>query len=364
MSSLDELFTEEPLPPSRHAKTWGRRTVVVALLAGIVALFAGIFLAFSGTEESNDYVGSGSGSVTVTVSRGDSLTAIGNTLVEAGVIKSTEAFLAEAALNEASSSIGPGRYTLREEMSSKDALNLMLDPISRSESRLVLPEGLRLDQTLEVSAQTSGIPLRDFEDAIDNSEALDLPDWAESRPQGFLFPATYDLAGDETAQLLLNTFIKRFNESSANIGLEQRATEIGYSPYEVLIVASLLQAELLPEDFAKGAAVVYNRLEADMPLQFDSTVSYALGIQELELSAEQLESESPYNTYINKGLPPTPINSPGDAAIEAALAPAKGAWLYFVAVNPDTRETKFAKNYERFLKLKRQYQEYLEANRD
>lgn len=364
MSSLDELFTEDSLPPSKHERTWGRRTVVVALLAGIAALLAGVFLASSGSEESNDYVGSGVGSITVTVSRGDSLTVIGNSLVEAGVVKSTEAFLAEASLNAASSSIGPGRYTLRQEMSAKDALNLMLDPVSRSDSRLVLPEGLRLDQTLETSSQTSGIPLRDFEDAIDNSEDLDLPEWAESRPQGFLFPATYDLAGDETATSLLNTLIKRFNVSSSNIGLEQRAAEIGFSPYEVLIVASLLQAELLPEDFAKGAAVIYNRLEADMPLQFDSTVSYALGIQELELSAEQLQSESPYNTYVNKGLPPTPINSPGEAAIEAALAPAKGAWLYFVAVNPDARETKFAKDYDRFLELKRQYQAYLDANRD
>lgn len=364
MSSLDELFTEDALPPSRHERTWGRRSAVIALFAGIAALIAGIVFALGGSDESNDYTGSGTGSVTVTVSRGDSLTAIGNTLVSSGVIKSTDAFLTESALNESSNSIGPGRYTLRLEMSAKEALNLMLDPQSRSDSRLVLPEGLRLDQTLQVSADASGIALSDFEEAIDNSEQLQLPEWAESRPQGFLFPATYDLAGDETAESLINTFIKRFNESSTNVGLEQRAAEIGYSPYEVLIIASLLQAELLPEDFAKGAAVVYNRLEADMPLQFDSTVSYALGIQELELSAEQLDSESPYNTYLNKGLPPTPINSPGEAAIEAALSPAKGAWLYFVAVNPDTRETKFAKNYERFLKLKREYQAYLDANRE
>lgn len=364
MSSLDELFTEGALPPSRHQRTWGRRGAVIALLAGVAALFAGIIFALGGSEESNDYTGPGTGSVTVTVSRGDSLTSIGDALVASGVIKSTDAFLTESALNESSNSIGPGRYTLQLEMSAKDALNLMLDPQSRSDSRLVLPEGLRLDQTLQVSAEASGIALSDFEEVIDNSEQLQLPDWAESRPQGFLFPATYDLAGDETAESLINTFIKRFNESSTNIGLEQRAAQIGFSPYEVLVIASLLQAELLPEDFAKGAAVIYNRLELDIPLQFDSTVSYALGIQELELSAEQLDSESPYNTYLNKGLPPTPINSPGEAAIEAALSPAKGNWLYFVAVNPDTRETKFAKNYDRFLKLKREYQAYLDANRE
>jgi UPF0755 protein len=146
------------------------------------------------------------------------------------------------------------------------------------------------------------------------------------------------------------------------LDLVARAEEIGRTPYEVLIVASLVQAEVLPEDMRKAAAVVYNRLDDDMPLQFDSTVSYALGITELQLSADQLETESEYNTYQNTGLPPTPINSPGEAALEAALDPAKGKWLYFVTVNPDTRETKFARDYDRFLKLKSQLQEYLAEN--
>ncbi|NDA49557.1 MAG: endolytic transglycosylase MltG [Actinobacteria bacterium] len=156
--------------------------------------------------------------------------------------------------------------------------------------------------------------------------------------------------------------VERFDESAQSLDLVARAEEIGRTPYEVLIVASLVQAEVLPEDMRKAAAVVYNRLDDGMPLQFDSTVSYALGITELQLSAEQLETESEYNTYQNTGLPPTPINSPGEAALEAALDPAKAKWLYFVTVNPDTRETKFARDYDRFLKLKSQLQEYLAEN--
>jgi UPF0755 protein len=106
---------------------------------------------------------------------------------------------------------------------------------------------------------------------------------------------------------------------------------------------------------------VYNRLEAKMPLQFDSTVSYALGLDELQLSADQLDTDSPYNTYKVTGLPPTPINSPGESALEAALSPAKGKWLYFVTVNPDTGETKFARSYEKFLRLKAEYRAFLDA---
>ena len=128
-----------------------------------------------------------------------------------------------------------------------------------------------------------------------------------------------------------------------------------------MIVASLLQAEAAPADFGKVARVIYNRLEADMPLQFDSTVSYALGVTKLQLSEEQLKTPSPYNTYLRRGLPPRPINSPGEAAIEAALSPPKGKWLYFVLIDPASRETKFAKTYDEFLKLKKQYQQNLSS---
>jgi UPF0755 protein len=362
VTTLNELFTEDPLPPSRHSKTWGRRTVVIALVVGVAALLAGVIAAFTGGSESNDYEGEGAGSVAIVVARGDSLTTIGNTLAAANVIKSAQAFVDAAEVNEMSTSIGPGRYTLREQMSGSSALALMLDPISRTDSRLILREGLRLDQTLDLAATATDLPLSEFQEVVENTDQLPLPDWADSRPQGFMFPATYELAGDETAESVIEMLVNRFNQSAINVRLESRATAVGKSPYEVLIIASLLEAELIPEDFAKGAAVVYNRLEAGMPLQFDSTVSYALGIQELQLDAEQLKTESPYNTYQVKGLPPTPINSPGEAAIEAALSPAKGNWLYFVAVNPDTRETKFAKTYDRFLELKQIYREFLESN--
>lgn len=362
MTTLNDLFTEGPLPPSRHSRTWGRRTTVAALAVGALVVLAGMIFAFTGTSESIDYSGEGSGEVTVVVGRGDSLTTIGKILVDAGVVKSTEAFVDASALNAQSGSIGPGQYTMREQMSSASALSLLLDPASRTDSRLVLREGLRLDQTLDAAAKATGLPKRDFERVIANADQLPLPDWAAAKPEGFMFPATYDLVGDETAQNIIDTLIERFNQSAASIRLEERASIVGKTPYEVMIIASLLEAELVPEDFAKGAAVVYNRLELDMPLQFDSTVSYALGIQELQLSAEQLKVQSPFNTYEVKGLPPNPINSPGEAAIEAAMTPAKGKWLYFVAVNPDTLETKFAKTYDRFLELKQVYREYMESN--
>jgi UPF0755 protein len=246
-------------------------------------------------------------------------------------------------------------------MRAADALALMLSPRSREENRLVLPEGLRMAQTFEIAAEATGLPVEDFEKVAKSADDVGLPGWAEDRLEGFLFPATYDLVGDEDARQVVRTLVGRFDQAAAATDLTARAREMGRDPYEILIIASLIEAEVSPGDFAKAAAVVYNRLEAGMPLQFDSTVSYALGITELLLSKEQLATDSPYNTYEVTGLPPTPINSPGEAAIEAALAPATAKWLYFVTVDPVTRETKFARSYERFLKLKREFQENVGA---
>jgi UPF0755 protein len=149
--------------------------------------------------------------------------------------------------------------------------------------------------------------------------------------------------------------IKRFNKQADNISLESAAAARGLTPLEVVTMASILEVETPPAVYDKGARVLYNRLDRGMRLQLDSTVNYALGTQDLQLSADQLNTESPYNTYKQKGLPPGPIGSPGNAALQAALNPAKGKWLYFLTTDPATQTTEFADNYQEFLALKRKY---------
>ncbi|CAB4919410.1 MAG: endolytic transglycosylase MltG [Actinobacteria bacterium] len=359
MSQLDTFLSSEPLPPSRHRRSMLRRVVAVVLVLVVVGLAFAVYRWLSASLEVDDYSGSGTGEVVVTVSRGDSLTQIARTLASADVVKSADAFVTAASADERSASLGPGRYSLRAKMSGREALLLMLDPISRAQSRIVLPEGLRIGETIDVIAAATEISKKSLVAALEKPAPLGLPDWADSNAEGFLFPATYEVAGDEDAEAILAALVSRFNQASSDIGLEERAVELGITPYQALIVASLVQAEGVPNDFAKVARVIYNRIDAGMPLQFDSTVSYALGIDEISLNADQLATDSPYNTYENTGLPPTPINSPGEAAIEAALSPARGKWLYFVAVNPDTKETKFTKSYDKFLEYKRQFQQYL-----
>ena len=321
-------------------------------------VFAGYNL-LKGEETPTDFAGIGTGEVLVVVSTGDTLGVLGRKLEDAGVVLSRDAFVNAATVDERASSIGPGRYTLRQQMSAAAAIDLMLDPESRASSRLVLPEGLRLEQTVDAASEASDLPKSDFQKVLRQPADLGLPAWAEDRPEGFMFPATYDLTGEESAKEILKSLVERFNVAADEVGLVERANEVGLKPYQVLIVASLLQAEVAPGDFAKAARVIYNRLDADMPLQLDSTASYALGVTEYQLSDEQLNTNSPYNTYVRRGLPPRPINSPGEAALEAALSPAKGKWLYFVAVDPRTQETVFAKTHEQFLELKAKFRENL-----
>lgn len=359
MSQVQQFLTDGPLPPSRNKRgpwRWVAAAGGVILVLGIIGLSS---LVFRSTSTPDDFAGPGSGQVIIVVERGDSLTAIGRKLREAGVVATADAFVRAASVNEDSSSIGPGKYTMLRQMSGEQALGLMLDPASRANSRLVLPEGLRMNQTVELAADATGLPKTRFDAALDHTADLGLPAWSSGKPEGFLFPATYDLIGDETAQEVLAKLVQRFDQASSDVNLVGRAAELGLDPYDVLIVASLVQAEGHPDDFAKVARVIYNRLEQDMPLQLDSTIAYALGITDITLSQDQLQSDTPYNTYVNKGLPPTPINSPGEAALEAALTPEKGKWLYFVTVNPDTGETKFTKSYEKFLQYKQEFADYL-----
>ncbi len=363
MSQLEQFMTSGDLPPSRHSSSGLRVVLGIVVVLVVGALVALGFVVLRGSQGVDDYAGDGTGSVTVVITSGSTLTQMGQLLAKADVVKSSAAFVAAASGNPKSTSIGPGKYTLRAQMSGASAVELMLDPASHAGSRLVLPEGLRLTQTVQAASEASGLAAKEFTAVLKDPKDLGLPAWAKNRPEGFLFPATYSLTGDETATSLLTSLVSRFKQASTSLNLEAGAADIGRTPYQVLKVASLVQAEGTPADFGKVARVIYNRLDKDMPLQLDSTVSYALGKTDIQLNEEELKTDSPYNTYINTGLPPTPINSPGEEAIMAALNPEQGDWLYFVTVDPITGETKFTSSYQKFLKLKAQFQANLEAQK-
>jgi len=313
------------------------------LSLGLVA--GGGFVAFnalaplvSSLTASNDYAGNGSGTVSVTVHEGDTGRSIGATLEQAGVVKTAKAFSDAAAADPRGGSIQPGDYTLHSKMSARSALAMLLDTANRTIPRVTIREGLWTSEVIKALSAATGQPLADYQLALKDPTGLGLPAGARGDAEGYLFPATYEFDKSTTAAQQLHTMVGKSLEELGKIGV----TSVNIQ--RVLTVASIIEAEAgRAADRPKVARVIENRLSRPMPLQLDTTVAFISGRRgKVTTTDAERASRSPYNTYLFPGLPPGPIDSPGRSAMEAALHPAPGPWLYFVAVNPETGETRFA----------------------
>ena len=205
---------------------------------------------------------------------------------------------------------------------------------------LVVPQGWRASQVYDAIDKTLDLPAGTTKKSLAKAD-LKLPNEAQGNPEGYLFPATYPLREKATPQELLSRMVdtanKKFNGAPIAAGAQRNAMNV----YQAVTVASIVQAEATGKaDMGKVARVIFNRLERGMPLQMDSTVDYALGRSAPSATAADSEVDSPYNSYRRMGLPPTPIDNPGEDAVRAAISPTPGDWLYFVTVKPgDTRFT-------------------------
>lgn len=278
-----------------------------------------------------DFTGTGSGDALVVVQPGDTATDIAATMVKQGVVKSEKAFSKAAKGDSRALGIQPGTYKLHKQMSGAAALALILDPTARLLSRVTIPEGLTVKDTLTLISQKSKISAASLQAAAKDTKSLDLPAYAKGRLEGFLFPETYDLEPDTTAASLLKNMVDQYKAKVTDAGLVAKAAAVHLTPYELLTVASLVEKETQRADErGKVARVVYNRLAQDYFLGVDAAVLYGLGRSKGGLSAADLAKDTPYNNRLHKGLPPTPIANPGLASMEAAAAPASGPWLFYV----------------------------------
>ncbi len=337
--------------------------VVVAVLAGF-AYVKGVDFIKNQLSGPADYSGSGvEPAVKIEVKEGDTATDIGTTLHDKDVVKSVGAFTDAASADERSLTIQVGTYLLKSKMSAKSALEVLVNPASIVKTPTVtIPEGLRAEEILAAIAKQSSLTPKALKAAYDDTAALGLPDYAKGDPEGYLFPSTYDVKNTTAADLLHEMVAKFVSEADA-LGLEQKAAALGQSPTDIVTIASLVQAESPPDDMSKVASVVYNRLDAGMPLQFDSTLHYAVDSRGEVLAGSDLRDlDSPYNTYKLTGLTPTPIDSPGEAALKAALDPAQTDYLYFVTVNLRTGETKFASSLDEHNRNVAEYRTYCETS--
>ena len=346
---------------------WGRRLLIVVVVLGL--LFGG-YTAFGKVQNylngPEDYTGQGSGSVTVEIPEGANGQQIANILKENGVVKSAEAFYQLSLTDARFQAIQAGFYQLRLKMSSDWAMRELADRGNRVEGKVTIPEGARVDQVVEIISANSEIPAKDLEAALKDPSELDLPAVAQGNPEGYLFPATYTVEPGETAVGLLKQMVAKTVSVAKDLDIGTRAKALRYSGEEILTVASILEYEAKADkDYAKVARVLYNRLDQGMPLQLDSTVSYVSGRKgDVFTTEEERNAESAYNTYKNPGLPPGPIGSPGEKTIEAALNPADGSWLFFVAVNLETGETVFSDTFGEHNKAVAQLQAYCKTAPD
>ncbi|MFI1992738.1 endolytic transglycosylase MltG [Actinoplanes sp. NPDC020271] len=347
----------------RHAKKKGGKgrtflafTLVLLLLGALGGVGYIGFDKVRGYFAVEDFAGPGNGEVAIEVKSGNTATDIANTLYKAGVVKSAAAFVDAAKDNPKSKDIQVGSYLLKKEMKAADALTMLLDLKNKNVNKVTIPEGIISLQIFDRLSKATGIPVDDFKTAAKNPQKLGVPAlWFKRKDgkkvntsdiEGFLYPATYEIPKNATAESVLKLIIKNFNAEMEQLDFVNQVAklDVKISPYEALVAASIAQVEaLLPEDMGPVARVLYNRAyTGNFPcscLQLDSTVNYWLRISgkdakasENLLASELHDPKNPYR-YDVKGMAVGPISSPGEVALKGAIEAPKSDYYFFVTVD-------------------------------
>jgi UPF0755 protein len=339
-----------PRRPRRRRLLW--IAPLAALLVILIPLAIGgayVYHFYQSEYHPADYSGPGTGYLVVQVPSGSSPTSLGPALARLGVVASARAFVLAAEHSSNPNGLLPGFYGMHLHMKASLAYALLLDQKNLVQVTVTIPEGWRLSQIVAYLGAKSGIPASAYQAILKNPAQLHLPAYADGKAEGYLFPATYQVVPHETALGVLTGMVQRFEQEAAQANLPTAAKRVHLTDGQVIIMASLVEAEGgRVSDYPKIARVIYNRLAQHIPLQLDSTVLYGLNKYGIIATNAELNSPSPYNTYKHPGLPPGPIDSPGAAAIQAVLNPASGNWIYFVTVNPKTGETLFTASQAQF----------------
>jgi UPF0755 protein len=296
----------------------------------------------------------------VRIATGDTGLTVARKLAKAHVVASSETFYELLLEDEtAAAALQPGTYTLRTRLTPEAALSALGDPANRVQLKLVVPEGFTAAQVYARAAKLTGLPVSAFTQAAKTPTKLGVPKTAPN-VEGWLFPATYTFEPDASATDILDAMVQRTHQALDEAGLGDASSS---RQQEVLTLASIVQKESgSTADDAKVARVFTNRLAKKMPLQSDATVSYGAAGSTVIPTKGEYASKNPYNTYLRQGLPAGPISNPGDAAIEAALHPAQGPWLYFVTVDLQSGRTVFSTTLKQHEAAVAEFRAWLKAH--
>ncbi len=361
-----EIYPRKKRRKRRSARAWITRIVVVV---GFVAFMFGVYSVYN---RGHDWLQARAAETTsstlpanvkVIISPGMTATQIGQLLEDKGVVSSASAFVDLVDSRGSEDKLQPGTYTL----STKTQLISVVDKLEKGQSSTTTPKTFTVTITEGLAASQIGAQLVKAGEVKDAATYLDLSkepkkfvipkiggsEQAVTTLEGLLFPDTYNLMTGDGPTELIGAQLAAFAKKTATLPWEN-ADAFSLTPYQVVIVASMLEKEAVTDaDRANVAAVIYNRLKKKMTLGLDVTVRYALNKWTEPLTAADLKVDSPYNTREVKGLPPAPISNPGVSSLKAALQPAQADYLYFIA--DKNGKISFTASYNEFLKLKKQF---------
>ena len=352
MTTTFEDFDSSPdADPRRGRDERSRRRVFIIVLVLVVVPLAFIAVAATWFWWQLDPPGAAGETVEVRIDDGWSVSRIGDELNDRGIIGSAMVFNVYARLS-GSTDFQAGTYDLQRDMGVRAAVSTLEDGPRLDYLELAVPPGLWAD---EIASRVAELPGRDgdtFLESTKNGSARskyqpETPSADARNPlEGLLWPDTYRVAESEDEIDVLASMVEQFDTHADALNLSSATTE-GLTPYQIITVASLIEAEAkVDADRPLIASVIYNRLRGGMPLQIDATVLYAVGDPEKQTITEaDLALESPYNTYKVNGLPPTPIASVTEASLQAAISPAATNYLYYVVGNADGSHA-FAETFE------------------
>jgi UPF0755 protein len=342
----------------------GRRNLLISIVTVLGLLVGGgIVVAVSYDSIKNylsrfvieDYNQEAGPETTITIIEGDDGAAVARKMLEADIVKSFDAVYRE--MLNADFTIYPGTYKFPTKLSGAQALRILIEGKNRVVNQVTIPEGMRVQQIIPLVSQALGIAEAELYEALPSQ--LDRVDERAPSLEGYLFPATYTFDPNVSAETVIATMVDRMEAELQSYGLELKQS------HDLLSLAALIQAEgKHDEDFFKISRVFANRLEKGMLLQSDPTVKYRYQGEQSNFTDGVKDASNPFNTYIYKGIPVGPVGNPGSLAIEAALRPADGDWLFFVAINLKTGETVFSKTLAEHERAAELYRQWLRDNPD
>jgi UPF0755 protein len=306
--------------------------VAIALILALIVVSYKIVTSVAHRFDTPDYSGSGQGFTRVKVSPGDGASDVAAAMVKAGVVKSSRAFINAAQDSGRAGDIQAGVYRVPLRASGDAALAAILDPANRLVSQVTIPEGYTEQQALALLAGKTGLPVADLRAAAAKISNLGLPEGLSPKTaEGFLFPSTYEIDPDQSANEVVQQLTGQFGAEYRKLGFAAAAKAERLTPYQALIIASLVESEAkFAQDRPKVARVILNRLAKGTPIGIDAANRYGVALTGKDPDTVTYTEDSPYNVRTHTGLPPTPVSNPGEASLRAAVQPAAGDWLYYV----------------------------------